>query len=132
MTGALPTSPRPRVYRTSPGWVTFGLLLGVPLAVGGIAGSWFLLTHGNGPWFTRALLSAVILGMPGLLGTCCALSVLRSRVRLFPDLIEVRGLARVHVLTREEILGWKVDPSSIGFVLVPRDSGRRSVKIDSM
>ncbi len=102
------------------------------MAIGGTAGAWLILTRGNGEWFAKVLLAVVILALPGLLGIYAVLSALRSRVRLYADRIEVRGLGRTHVLARDEISGSRLDARTLEFVLMPRDSGRRAVKINSM
>jgi hypothetical protein len=49
---------------------------------------------------------------------------------LFPDRIEVEELTRTAVLSRQEIRGWRLLATSPpGFVLVPRDTSRRSIKV---
>jgi hypothetical protein len=120
----------PRIYRTSPVWTVFGVLLGTPIALGGAAGAWLITAQGiAGHHWLAAIVLGIVIGAIAVLGAYCALSVLRARLLVFPDRIEIRGLVRTRVLTRDGIVGFRVDIKDAGFVLVPRDGTLRPEKI---
>jgi hypothetical protein len=119
----------PRVYRASGGWLIFLTLCGLLLAIGGTIGAWFAATAVLRNSQSRLWLVGLGLAF-GALGVYLLLSTFRSRVVLFPDRIEIEELTRTAVMSREEIRGWRLLAASPpGLVLVPRDPGRRSVKI---
>lgn len=101
--------------------------------VGGGAGLWyFSRVADQRPSATLVVLSSSALILA--LGASCIWSVLRNRVLVFPDRIEVRGFLRTRMLGRDQILGTKIDPNpkDARFVLVPRDSAEKPINIDSM
>lgn len=132
MTSVPDASLYPSAYRTSPGWMALCLLLGAVLAIGGTVGVWFIAERAklNQP---AVLFSTICVGALAALGAYCILSVIRSRVLLFPDRIEARYSLRNRVLLRDEILGWRT-PTNLDyvFILVARDADRPTIKIDSM
>src|SRR5579863_4602675 len=92
----------PRVYRASAGWLTAMILCGLVLAVGGAWFAWFLasdrvVNRQARPWLVGLCLAFVAFGI------YCALLTLRSKVTLFADRIEVGGLTRIKVLSRDDI-----------------------------
>ena len=77
--------------------------------------------------------SVICLGALAVLGAYCILSVIRSRILLFPDRIEARYSVRTRVLLREEILGWRASTNvDYVFILVPRDADRPAIKTDGV
>jgi|SRR5579863_37506 len=117
----------PRTYHTSLGWKVFGLVFGTTLALGGVALAFF------DPRLDREPAGELVIGLTGILfalwGVYVFVSVLRSRLLLFSDRIEIHGAIQTRSLARDEILGWRVLPQSAGFALVPRDARQRTAKI---
>jgi len=119
----------PRVYRASGGWLFALILCGLMLGVGGIVGAWFSATASLGNPRARFWLIGLCVVF-ATLGIYCVLSTLRSRVVLFADPIEVNELSGSEVLGREEIRGWRsLATTPPGFLLIPRDSRHRAVKV---
>lgn len=119
----------PRIYRASGGWRVGLIACGLLLLIGGVAGAWYLATEPLRNPQARFWLVGLC-AMFGLLGGYCLLSTLRSRVLLYPDRIEVVELTRTTALPRQEIRGWRSIPTSPpGFMLVPRDSSRKALKV---
>jgi hypothetical protein len=120
----------PRVYRASGGWLIFLTLIGAGFAIAGSIGSWWFAVYeplqGSHSRFWLVGLCASF----AALGVYCLLSSYRSRVVLYSDRIEVEELTRTDVLSREEIRGWRSLPTSPpGFVFVPKEPTRRSLKV---
>jgi hypothetical protein len=100
------------------------------LSIGGMAGAWFLSTEPLRATAMSRIWLVGLCGVFGLLGVYCLISTFRSRVVLFPDRIEIEELTRTTSLDRQEIRGWRSLPTSPpGFLLVPRDSNRRALKV---
>jgi hypothetical protein len=119
----------PRVYRASGGWLIALILCGVVLGIGGFAGARFLASEPFPNPNSRLWIVGICVGF-GIFGFYCLLSTLRSSIVLFPDRIEINELTRTSVLSREEIRGWRSLPTSPpGFVFIPREAGRRPVKV---
>ncbi len=94
-----------------------------------MVGAWFLAAAPPSNNSSRFLIIGLCFAFAAL-GVYCILSTLRSRVVLFADRIEVEDLTRTVALKREEIRGWRsLATSPPGYVFVPKDASRRSVKI---
>jgi hypothetical protein len=66
-------------------------------------------------------------------GIYCLFSTFRSKIVLFQDRIEVHELFSTKVLSRQEIKGWRMLPTSpTAFVFVPVDGARRPVKVAAL
>jgi hypothetical protein len=104
-------------------------LCGAGLVVGGIFGALSLAKpHSENPT-AQPWLVALCLGFAGL-GVYLLLSLFRSRVVLFPERLEIEELTHVQVLSREELRGWRLLPTSPStLVLIPRDPERNVVKV---
>ena len=105
------------------------VVCGLLLSIGGSAGAWYSATEPLHTPQARFWLVCVC-GAFALLGVYCLLSTFRSRVVLFVDRIEVEELTRTISLSRQEVRGWRSLPTSPPcFMLVPRDSSRRALKV---
>jgi hypothetical protein len=120
----------PRVYRPSGRWTVFLWLLGSIIAAGGALGTWYFATgHDVGNPRAVPILTIVCIAILGL-GAYLVLSIVRSKVVLHGDQIEVHEVVRKYALRRDEILGWRMSqPSPPYIVFVPRDHNRRQVKV---
>jgi hypothetical protein len=120
----------PRVYAASGSWRFFIVLCSVLITGGASAGLGYVLfgTHTNSPG--ARILLGILSVLFILLGVSGALSVLRSKLILFPDHVRVQGLLTVREFTREELRGWRIlSTSPPTLVFQPKDPDAKTAKI---
>jgi hypothetical protein len=131
----LNVSDYPRTYRPSGGWTVFLFLVAALVAIGGALGVWYFGTGHEVRSPKDAMMLVGVCSAFVLLGLWLILFLLRFRILLLADGIEVRGLIFARMLPRDEILGWKVVPghnSPPVLVLVPRSEHGRPLKVMSI
>jgi len=123
----------PRIYRPCGGWRAFYLALSLLVSLPAVAGIWYFGT-GHETRSTQQLLMLVgVCVLFLLMGLYLAAWVIRAKVTFWPDRIEVRELIRTRVLSRNDILGRRLQPSSPPvIVLVPRDKSQKQMKLAQM
>ncbi len=121
----------PRSYRMSAGWTVFMLLFGVAAVAGGAYGAWYFFQPGSARDPLSGLVLAGVCALFLVFGLYVILWVLKGRVVLYPDRIEVYEALTRRTLSRDQILGrrsqqGRKSPGTI--ILVPRE-GLRNIKL---
>lgn len=93
----------PRVYRLRAGWRNTFAVVGAILAVGGFIGAFFARQMSEFP--AGQVVTAVIFLGFAVMGICTVLGVLRTRVVLHADTIELQGTFSKRSLWRPDIAG---------------------------
>lgn len=131
----LPPGPYPRIYQLQLGWRIFLWIMGIVLLLGGLGVAMLATLFDAGP-YTAARIAVVIPGAGfGVFGSYCILCLLRSRLVLHADRIELRGVVLRKELRRDEIAARRVDRGGEGpatLVLIPKDSKKRNLRIGLM
>jgi hypothetical protein len=128
----LNVSDYPRTYRPSGDWTVFLFVVSAIVAIGGALLVWYFGTGHEVRGRNDATMLICVASAFIVLGISLILYLLRFRIVLLADRIEVRGLISTRMLRRDEILGWKflsANPPVV--VLVPR-SERRPLKVTSI
>lgn len=118
----------PRTYTVSLGWMVFFALAGTGFAVAGGLGVWYFGTGQDVHSPQGGVLLVIVSALSCGLGLLLLAYLLRSKLVLYADRIELYGLFSVKQMSREQIEGWRVaqgrnSPSVL--VLVERNSGRK-------
>jgi hypothetical protein len=111
----------PRVYRLRRGWRNTFVGLGAIFAVGGIVGA--LFAGRMSEFFAGQVVMAVVFSGFALLGVFTMLGMLRTRVVLHAETIELHGVFSNRSLWRPDIAGRRLMPMQYGppvIRLVPR------------
>lgn len=123
----------PRIYRNSLAWRALAVALGAIFAIGLVAGMPFLWRQADREHPVVLVMIAIYAFVFALSG-CAIFNILWSRLLLFPNRIEIRGLFLTRVLARDQILGTRVplNRNKYRLVLVPREGAGRPLKISTM
>jgi hypothetical protein len=121
----------PRIYLPSLSNRIVWLLLGIACALGGILGAWYFVTGHDTRGFKSALFSMSISSVFVWLGSYLVLSILRSRVVLNADDIEVRGVFSTQRIRRGNIAAWRIAPTNFvsTLELFLAETGDKTVRI---
>lgn len=114
----------PRTYRASGFWDIALYLCSAVAVAGGVAGVVYSITgdfHEASGRIVMACLGAAFTGLGGYL----IFWLLLSRTVLFPDRIDFRGVFSTKIITREELDGWRVMPTSPPTLVLQQKEGRR-------
>ena len=98
----------PKTYSASVGWKLFLAGLGLPLAIGGMAGSWYFGTgHEVATDTGMYILVGISLAMAAL-GLYCAIAPLISTILVLDEAaLHLPGLFRERVLLKSEVSGYR-------------------------
>jgi hypothetical protein len=109
----------PRTYRLATDRVVFQAMCGPILTLGGVSAGCFngLVSFTRFPDQDSILIAAAL-----ITGHYLIVDIVRFRVTLFADRIEIRTLLQTHVLMRNQILGWRRWPMAFGPEARPRSS----------
>jgi hypothetical protein len=99
----------PRVYRLRAGWRNTFVILGAIFAVGGLIGAFFARQMSEFP-AGQVVMAVIFLGF-AVMGVCTVLGMLRTRVVLHTDSIELHGAFTERTLLRQDIGGRRRGPS---------------------
>ena len=128
--GPFDSSQFPRTYQSSLGYRLAFVSLGLFLAGGSLLGVWYFAT-GRGGTVPRASILLILLCFCFfLLGAYLVLAMLKSKLILTADSIELRDPLVTKHLLRSQIAGWRVLPTQYisTLVLVPRDPHAKQIK----
>ena len=128
--GMLDPSQFPRTYQSSWGYRLAFVSLGIFLAAGSGLGVWYFATSRGGTAPRASILLTLLCFCFFLLGAYLALAMLKSKLILTADAIELREPFVTKHLLRSQLAGWRIIPTQYisTFVLVPRDPHANKVK----
>jgi peptidoglycan/LPS O-acetylase OafA/YrhL len=128
--GTLDASQFPRTYQSSLGYRLAFVSLGLLLAAASLLGVWYFAT-GRGTTAPPATIFLTLLCFCFfLLGAYLALAMLKGKVILTADAIELRDPFVTRQLLRSQIAGWRLIPTQYvsGLEFVPRDPHGKKIK----
>jgi hypothetical protein len=129
----------PRTYQSSLGYRLAFISLGLILAAASLLGIWFFATGRGGTAPGASFFSVALCLVFFLLGAYLALAMLKSKVILTADAIELRDPLFTKHMLRSQIAGWRVIPTQYVSALefIPRDPHAKklnftlTIKIDA-
>ena len=123
----------PRVYRIRLGWRLFLSGLGLIGVVFGVFGIWYFATGHETTDRGEIAAMIAIFGSFAAVGVYLVFSMLRSKITLRSEQLEVRGALLSRRMRTEEIAGWRTIPQRDmppNLVLIPRPGRGRKLPIN--
>jgi len=115
----------PRVYRLRSGWRNTFAALGAVFAVGGLVGAFFA-PHMSEFFGGQVLMAVLMLGF-ALMGVHTVFEMLRTRVVLNAETIELQGVFSKRSLWRTDIEGRRLSPMQYGPPVIRLEPRRESL-----
>ncbi len=124
----------PRVYVASTAWRLFMGFFGAVLSIGGLLGIWYFVTGHEVRNQTGMLLMVGISIALSLLGFACALPILRFKLILTPNSVEIHGGFKFKQIRRTEIAGYRTKTlQGIKILeLMPKHSKAGAMKVEML
>ncbi|HET7108972.1 MAG TPA: hypothetical protein VFI38_19315 [Candidatus Acidoferrum sp.] len=128
--GALDPSQFPRTYQSSLGYRLALISLGGLIATVSLLGVWYFGTGHESQTRQAALSMALLCFAFFLLGAYLILAMLRTKLILTADSVELHDTFTAKHLLRSQIAGWRILPTQYisTLVLVPRDPHAKQIK----
>ena len=128
--GRLDLSQFPRTYQSSLGYRLAFVSLGLILVAGSFLGIWYFATGRGATASGASTLLTLLCVCFFLLGAYLALAMLKGKLILTADAIELRDPFVTKHLLRSQIAGWRLLPTQYvsTFVFVPRDPHAKKLK----
>lgn len=129
--GTFDPSQFPRTYQSSLGYRIFLVSLGGIIAAAALLGIWYFGTGHELPNSQAALVMVSLCFLFLLLGAYLVLAMLKSRIILTADAIELHEPFTTKQLLRSQIAGWRVLPTQYVSTLefTPRDPHAKKLKL---
>lgn len=120
----------PRTYKSSLGWRLFLISLGALIAAAALLGLWYFGTGHESQTRQSALIMVVVCLAFFLLGAYLVVAMLKSKLILTADVIELHEPFVTKSLLRSQIAGWRVIPTQYVSTLefTPRDPHAKTLK----
>lgn len=120
----------PRTYQSSLGWRLFLISLGGLIAIASILGLWYFSTGHESVNPQGVLIMVIICLAFFLLGAYLVVAMLKSKIVLAADAIELHEPFNTKQLLRSQIAGWRVIPTQYVSTLefTPRDPHSKKIK----
>ena len=120
----------PRTYQSSLGWRIFLISLGTLIAAASLLGIWYFGTGHESQSAQGALIMVVVCLAFFILGAYLVVAMLKSKIILTADSIEVHEPFVTRHLLRSQIAGWRLLPTQYvsTLELTPRDPHAKKLK----